>query len=332
LTPAPVLPPARARALVGAFSRLKIVVVGDLMLDVGIFGEVERVSPEAPVPVVRVTHETATLGGAANVARNLAALGAAALPCGVVGRDEGGRRLLALAREGGLPTEGVVESSSRPTTVKTRVLSRRQQMLRIDRETDRGLDAEEERALIGRVRDLWGEARALIISDYDKGAVTPGLLDHILPAARERGLPVAVDPKIRNFPRYRPITAITPNRHEAARALKVPVQSEAEVEAAGRAIQERLGHPTVLLTLGEGGVAVFEPSGGLTRIPACAREVFDVSGAGDTVVAALALGLAAGASPVEAAALANAAAGVVVGKLGTAVASGDEVLAAFASA
>jgi D-beta-D-heptose 7-phosphate kinase/D-beta-D-heptose 1-phosphate adenosyltransferase len=304
-------------------------VVGDLMLDVGVFGEVERVSPEAPVPVVRVTRETSTLGGAANVARNLAALGATALPCGLIGRDEGGRRLLALARETGLATDGVVESAGRPTTVKTRVLSRRQQMLRIDRETDRLLDAEEERSLAGRVRSLWGQAQALIVSDYDKGAVSPGLLGELLPAARERGLPVAVDPKIRNFPRYQPITAITPNRSEAARALKTPVQSDAEVETAGRAIQERLGHPTVLLTLGESGVAVFEPSGGMTRIPASAREVFDVSGAGDTVVAALTLALAAGASPVEAAALANAAAGVVVGKLGTAVASADEVLAAL---
>lgn len=323
------LPRPRAQALLDAFPRLSLLVVGDLMLDVAVHGDVERVSPEAPVPVVRVGRETATPGGAANVARNLAALGARAAPVGIVGADEGGRRLRSLVRESGVPADGLVESASRPTTVKTRVIARRQQMLRFDRESDRPLDADEERAVLERVKALWGEARGLIVSDYDKGVITPGLLADLLPAARGRGLPVTVDPKIRNFPHYRPITAITPNRGEASRALRMPVQSDAEVEAAGRAIQERLDHPLVVLTLGEGGVAVFEPHGPSSRIPAGAREVFDVSGAGDTVVAALALALAAGASPVEAASLANAAAGIVVGKLGTAVAAPAEILSAI---
>ncbi len=325
----PLLSRARAQRLLESSRGLPVLVAGDLMLDVGVFGDVERVSPEAPVPVVRVRRESASPGGAANVARNLAALGARPVPAGVVGKDEGGRRIVALLREAGLSTEGVVESAARPTTVKTRVIARRQQILRFDRETDQLLSPEEESALVERVRSLWKDSRALIVSDYDKGAITPGLLSALLPQARERGLPVAVDPKIRNFPHYRPITAITPNRGEAARALKAPVESEAEVEAAGRAIQERLGDPLVVLTLGEGGVAVFEPRGPLTRIPAGAREVYDVSGAGDTVVAVLTLVLAAGGSPTEAAALANAAAGVVVGKLGTAAPAADEILAAI---
>lgn len=316
----------RAQSLLESFQRLPVLVVGDLMLDVSVFGDVERVSPEAPVPIVRVTRESTGPGGAANVARNLAALGARPILAGVVGGDEGGRRLADLVRELGIPADGILESAERPTTVKTRVVARRQQMLRFDRETDRPLSPTDERALLERVRALWDGARALIVSDYDKGAITPGLLADLLPAARERSLPVVVDPKIRNFPLYHPITAITPNRGEAARALKLPVRTDAEVETAGRAIQERLGNPLVMLTLGECGVALFEPRGPLTRIPASAREVFDVSGAGDTVVAALALGLAAGASPVEAAVLANAAAGVVVGKLGTAVATPAEIL------
>jgi len=327
---APSLTPARARTLLESFRGLQILVVGDLMLDLSVFGDVERVSPEAPVPVVRVERETASLGGAANVARNLVALGARAVPVGVVGVDDGGRRLRELVGAAGMPADGIVEAPGRPTTVKTRVVARRQQMLRFDRETSLGLEAAQERTLVQRARSLWEGARALIVSDYDKGAITPGILADLLPAARERGLPVAVDPKIRNFPHYRPITAITPNRSEAARALKLPVRNEAEVEAAGRAIQERLGGPVVVLTLGEEGVAVFEPQGALTRIPASAREVFDVSGAGDTVVAVLTLGLAAGASPVEAALLANAAAGVVVGKLGTAVPTAGEILASLA--
>lgn len=325
----PLLSRPRARALLDSFRGLPILVVGDLMLDVSVFGDVERVSPEAPVPVVRVGRETASPGGAANVARGLAALGARAIPVGVVGSDEGGRRLQALLRESGMSADGVVESAGRPTCVKTRVIARRQQMLRFDREIDQFLAPEEERALAERVRSLWREARAVVVSDYDKGTITPGLLSDLLPAARGRGLIVAVDPKIRNFSRYHPITAITPNRSEASRALKAPLGSEEEVQAAGRTIQERLGHPLVVLTLGEGGVAVFEPRGPFTRIPASGREVFDVSGAGDTVVAALTLALAAGGSPVESAALANAAAGVVVGKLGTAVATPAEVLAAI---
>jgi D-beta-D-heptose 7-phosphate kinase/D-beta-D-heptose 1-phosphate adenosyltransferase len=302
-------------------------VAGDLMLDVTITGDVERVSPEAPVPVVRVSREVASLGGAANVARNLAALGARPIPVGAVGKDEGGRTLRTLLFEAGMAADGLLECADRPTTVKTRVLARRQQILRFDRETDRPLGPGEESALCERARGLWSEVSALIVSDYDKGGVTAGLLANLLPAARERGVPVAVDPKIRNFPLYRPITAITPNRSEASRALKAPVETEQEVASAGRAIQERLNGPIVVLTLGEGGVAVFEPQGKLTRIPASGREVFDVSGAGDTVIAALALALAAGASPIEAAALANAAAGVVVGKLGTAVARSEEILA-----
>ncbi|MEE9218111.1 MAG: D-glycero-beta-D-manno-heptose-7-phosphate kinase [Acidobacteriota bacterium] len=328
MTP-PLLPRQRAQILLESFRRQSVLVVGDLMLDVTISGEAERVSPEAPVPVVRVSRESASLGGAGNVARNLAAFGARAIPVGPVGDDEAGRRLRRLAQELGLPTKGILESSHRPTTVKTRILSRRQQMLRFDRESDEWLAAEEQRVLIESVRSLWSGAQALILSDYDKGAISPGLLADLLPAAREQGLTVVVDPKIRNFPRYRPIDAITPNRGEAARALNLRVMADAEVEAAGRAIQERLGHPLVLLTLGETGVSVFEPSGEHTRIPASAREVFDVSGAGDTVVAVLALALAAGASGVEAALLANAAGGVVVGKLGTAVAEPWEILASL---
>lgn len=316
----------RAKALLESFSDQSVLVLGDLMLDVTISGAVERVSPEAPVPVVRVSRENATLGGAGNVARNLAALGTRALPLGVVGQDDAGRRMCALFEEQDLPTEGILESSTRPTTVKSRIVARRQQMLRFDREIHTWLSGEDQRALGERVRSLWNGAQALILSDYDKGAISPGLLEDLLPEARKRGLIVAVDPKMRNFSGYRPVSVITPNRGEAARALGQPVESDAEIEAAGRGIQEKLGHPLVVLTLGEAGIAVFEPDGPVTRIRTTAREVFDVSGAGDTVVAVLTAALAAGASPVEAAALANAAGGVVVGKLGTAAVRVEEIL------
>lgn len=299
------------------------------MLDVTISGAVERVSPEAPVPVVRVSKEIATLGGAGNVARNLAALGAQALPIGVVGQDEAGGRMCALVEKQGLPTGGLLESRHRPTTVKSRIVARRQQMLRFDREIHTWLSGEDQRALGERVRSLWDGARALILSDYDKGTISPGLLEDLLPEARKRGLIVAVDPKLRNFSAYRPVSVITPNRGEAAGALGRQVESDAEIEVAGRGIQAMLGHPLVILTLGEAGIAVFEADGPVTRIRTTAREVFDVSGAGDTVVAVLTAALASGASPVEAAALANAAGGVVVGKLGTAAARAEEILDAL---
>jgi D-beta-D-heptose 7-phosphate kinase/D-beta-D-heptose 1-phosphate adenosyltransferase len=325
----PTLSRKRAQALIESFRNQPILVLGDLMLDVTISGVVERVSPEAPVPVVRVSKENATLGGAGNVVRNLAALGARALPLGVVGQDEAGRRICSLFKEQGLPIRGILESSTRPTTVKSRIVAGRQQMLRFDREIHTWLSGEDQRTLGKRVRSLWDGAQALILSDYDKGAISPGLLEDLLPEARKRGLIVAVDPKMRNFSGYQPVSVITPNRGEAARAMGRQVESDTEIEAAGRGIQEKLGHPLVVLTLGEAGIAVFEPDGPVTRIRTTAREVFDVSGAGDTVVAVLTAALAAGASPVESAALANAAGMVVVGKLGTAVARTEELLDAL---
>jgi D-beta-D-heptose 7-phosphate kinase/D-beta-D-heptose 1-phosphate adenosyltransferase len=298
------------------------------MLDQFVWGSVSRISPEAPVPVVRLERETVSLGGAGNVARNIMALGAAALPVGVLGDDRDGDLLARLCREAGLPTEGLMVAPARPTTLKMRVIAHHQHVVRVDRETDAPLPATETRALRDRAVGCLERVQGLVISDYDKGAISPDLLGAILPEAARRGLPVVVDPKVRNFPHYRPATVVTPNAREAMEASGMRARTDEEFEAAGRALLALLACPYVLITRGERGMLLLDGRGGSLSIPAVAREVFDVTGAGDTVAATLALALSAGASAEEGAILSNHAAGVVVGKVGTAVLSLDELLRA----
>jgi D-beta-D-heptose 7-phosphate kinase/D-beta-D-heptose 1-phosphate adenosyltransferase len=305
-----------------------VVIVGDLMLDQFLWGTVDRISPEAPVPVVRLARESHHLGGAGNVARNVVALGGLALPVGTRGDDREGETLERLFHASGVATDGIVVSRTRSTTVKTRVVAHSQPGVRIDREVDDLLDEDTGAAVRDRALSLLDGAAALVISDYEKGCLSAGLLDAILPEAAQRGLPVVIDPKIRLFPHYRPATVVTPNAREAMAAAGSTARNDAEIEALGRVLLAKLGNPWLLITRGERGMLLIENGGPAVTIPSAAREVFDVTGAGDTVVATLALALAAGAAMPEAAAIANAAAGVVVGKVGTSEVSVEELLRA----
>ncbi|HJQ31784.1 MAG TPA: D-glycero-beta-D-manno-heptose-7-phosphate kinase [Pyrinomonadaceae bacterium] len=321
----------RAGRVVGAMSGRSVVVFGDVMLDEFVWGDVTRISPEAPVPVVDIRRESAHLGGAANVLANLRALGLRASVVGVVGADRAGERVRAELRDAGAERaeENLITDVSRPTTLKTRIIAHSQLVVRADRERRAPVDGPTEERIVETLRRLLKGADALVVSDYDKGAVTPGVLGEILPAAEAAGVPVLIDPKLRNFDAYRPATLVTPNHHEALRVTNTEDDTDAGVARAARLIRERLGCQSVLITRGERGMMLLEEGGEAVYVPTAAREVYDVTGAGDTVIATLAAGLAAGATLTEAAMLANHAAGVVVGKVGTATATAAELLASF---
>jgi D-beta-D-heptose 7-phosphate kinase/D-beta-D-heptose 1-phosphate adenosyltransferase len=324
-----VIPQGTARSILDRAAGRKVVVLGDLMLDQFIWGTVERISPEAPVPVVKVSRESSHLGGAGNVVSNIGALGGVAWPVGLVGDDPRADRVRSTLKQAGVDDATVLEAPGRATTVKTRIVAHNQQVVRFDREQDDPLDDGVVDRLARAALERCRQAEALIISDYEKGAITSRLLQAVLPEAAGRGIPVVVDPKPGRWRAYRPITAITPNQSEAARMAGVKVRTEEDLLAAGRAIRAELGCRGVLLTRGEKGMTLLEDGQPPVTIPATAREVYDVTGAGDTVIAALALCLAAGAGLREASLIANAAAGVVVGKLGTATATVGEVLASL---
>jgi D-beta-D-heptose 7-phosphate kinase/D-beta-D-heptose 1-phosphate adenosyltransferase len=322
----------RAAELAAGIGGRRVVVWGDVMLDEFLWGDVTRISPEAPVPVVDIRRESVRLGGAANVLANLIALGAQASVVGIVGRDRAGERLQAALEEVGAPgtiAAGLVVDESRPTTTKTRIIAHNQLVVRADRERRAPIDGATEARLIEALGASLGGAHAFVVSDYDKGAVTPRVLAEILPQAFERNIPVLVDPKIRNFDAYRPATLVTPNHHEALRLTNTEDDTDAGMAHAARLIRERLGCESVLITRGERGMMLLERDAAPVYVATVAREVYDVTGAGDTVIATLAAALATGASLVEAAALANHAAGIVVGKLGTATATVEELINSF---
>ena len=320
----------RAAEIVGAMRDRAVVVYGDVMLDEFVWGEVTRISPEAPVPVVDIVRESVRLGGAANVLANVLALGARAMLVGVVGRDRAGESVRAELRAAGADGAGaslVVAEDERPTTLKTRIIAHNQLVVRADRERRAQVDARTEEKLVAALKNLIGGASALVVSDYDKGAVTPRVLAEVLPVAMDAGVPVLIDPKIRNFDAYRPATLVTPNHHEALRLSNTDDDTDAGMAVAARALRQRIGCGSVLITRGERGMMLLEGGGEPTYVSTAAREVYDVTGAGDTVIATLAAAAAAGASLLEAATLANYAAGIVVGKVGTATATADELLA-----
>jgi rfaE bifunctional protein kinase chain/domain len=320
----------RAKEIMEVLQKCKIVVLGDVMLDEFLWGDVTRISPEAPVPVVDIRRESTHLGGAANVLANLLALGAQACVIGVIGDDFAGERIQSSVNEkSALQTDGLlIADNSRPTTIKTRIIAQQQMVVRADREHRAPVDAQSEDRIIAAVKGALASAQALVISDYDKGVVTPRILAEVLPAAYGR-MPVLIDPKIRNFDSYRPATLVTPNHHEALRLANLEEDSDASLQTAARMIRERLACDAVLITRGDRGMMLFEGTRDPVAVPTAAREVYDVTGAGDTVIATLAAVLAAGASMTEAAVLANQAAGIVVGKLGTATASAEEILASI---
>ena len=306
----------------------RVVIVGDAMLDVYLRGDVERISPEAPVPVVRVRERRDALGGAANVAQNVAALGGVPRLVAAVGRDAAGDRLHALLSQMGAGTDHLVEVA-RPTTTKTRILARVQQVVRVDEEEDADLPAADADRIARAVDEALGDADALVLEDYNKGVLTAPVITRAIDRARSRRLPVVVDPKYRNFFAYKGATIFKPNRRELEAALGAAMDldhPETLPATVGRLEVEHL-----LLTLGERGMLLIPSRGEVTRVPTTAREVYDVVGAGDTVTAYLAATLAAGATAREAAVIANFAAGVEVGKLGAATVAGTEVIDAFDS-
>jgi rfaE bifunctional protein kinase chain/domain len=316
------------RGLVRRLAGVRVLVVGDLMLDQFIWGEVERISPEAPVPVVRVTADDVRPGGAGNVASNVAALGGRVAICGVVGDDAAGRRLVAALRALGARTDGVIVLPGRETTQKTRIIARHQQVVRFDREVPAG-----DGAVGRRLRDFVLRAReaadVLVVSDYGKGTIDAEFLHALAEVHRRAPFTWLVDPKRGNFAHYRRPTLIKPNREEAAAAAGIDITDAASLHLAGRRLLERWEAGAVLVSRGESGLALFKPGGTVEEFPTVAREVFDVTGAGDTVMATLALALGAGGSFEEATVLANYAAGVVVGKVGTATVTAAELLAAI---
>ena len=319
---------AQVEALLTRIAGQRIAVVGDIMLDRYLVGAAERLSPEAPVPVVSITERHEALGGAANVAANVAAFGGTALLVGLVGDDAAGSGLRSALSAAGLGEDGVLTVAARPTTVKTRILARGQQLLRVDEETDAPLEGAPLSELIRRVETAVGASDALVLEDYDKGVLVPALIRAAIVGATARKIPIVVDPKYRSFFEYSGATVFKPNRPELAAALGAAIDT-AQL-AALPALLQRLGAAHLLVTLGAEGMLLLGQSGEMTRIAAQSREVFDVSGAGDTVTAWLVAALAAGGSVLDAARLANLAAGVEVGKQGVAVVTPAELRAAIA--
>jgi D-glycero-beta-D-manno-heptose-7-phosphate kinase len=323
------IPSRRLAALVGRFARVRVLVVGDLMLDRFVWGRVERISPEAPVPVVHVRGEDARPGGAGNVVSNVQALGGRAGVCGIVGRDEAGGELVRRLAALGAGTAGVIVDRDRPTIEKTRIVAHQQQVVRLDREQPAPPDGRAVARLRDQVLGMRRRYDVVVLSDYNKGAIGRDLLDALAEARRRERFTWLVDPKRANFDHYRGVSLVKPNREEAAAASGIDIRDRASLRRAGERLLERWEAEAVLISRGEEGMALFKPGGAVAEFPTVAREVFDVTGAGDTVIATCALALGAGGTPEEATVLANHAAGVVVGKIGTATASAAELRAAL---
>ncbi len=315
----------RLKEAVRRFDSSCLLVAGDIMLDQFVWGDVSRISPEAPVPVVEVQKETMLLGGAANVANNLRAMGSPVILGGVVGKDAMGENLRELARSGGIDAAAVVDGI-RPTTIKTRIIARGQQVVRVDRENNNSLNDSSIKALAEAFERLAPGIDGIIVSDYAKGVVSARFMDELRKISGKRGIPLLVDPKPAHSHLYHGVTLVTPNRQEAEAMAGLEIKDTESLSQAAQEIQGRLGTEAVLITRGSHGMALWQRENGLFTVPTMAREVFDVTGAGDTVVAAMALGIVNGLTFPEAAYLANIAAGVVVGKIGTATVTAEEIM------
>lgn len=323
--PSEAVPPAVLRQYIQRFPQASVLVVGDLILDHYIWGRVSRISPEAPVPVVHVDAESVRLGGAANVFNNILALGGKADLCGVIGSDETGRMLLKEVGSKRSGRGGVVIDQERPTTRKSRVIAHNQQIVRYDVERRGELKPMLQKRILRYVESRLRELSCLVVSDYAKGVVSHSLMSELTRLASLRKIPVIVDPKVEHFSYYKGVTVITPNHLEATQAAGLHGDGDQIIQEAGTTIRQRLGCHSVLITRGERGMSLFEADGVSWHIPTKARQVYDVTGAGDTVVGTMALALATGAGMREAAMLANHAAGIVVGMVGTATVSGKEL-------
>jgi D-beta-D-heptose 7-phosphate kinase/D-beta-D-heptose 1-phosphate adenosyltransferase len=322
-----VLTRERAAAIADRFPRVSALVVGDLMLDQFIVGRVDRISPEAPVPVVEYDHDEYRVGGAGNVAANARALGARVELVALVGADAAGRRLADELRARDIGCGGLVSDPARPTTTKQRIVTtRNQQVARVDYELDTEAAGEIEAALVAAIDRLLPATGVVVVSDYLKGSVTRGLVSHVVAAAGRCGIPVLVDPKIPHLDYYRGATIVTPNHHEAQTATHLRIRTDDDARRAGRVFIERARCGQVLITRGEHGMSLVTPDAE-AHFPAVAREVADVTGAGDTVIATLALAMAAGADAAASAQLANHAAGIVVGHFGPATVTPEQLMA-----
>lgn len=306
----------RVDSLLQAMSGKRIAVVGDLMLDRYIWGAVSRISPEAPVPVIDVEAEQARLGGAANVAMNIKSLGGEPLLVGVIGADNSGKQLYETIRDTGFATDGVVVDESRPTTVKTRVIAHSQHVVRIDREQKTDISDDIQNKIMDALRRNLASIDAIILEDYNKGVIVASLIKQLIDTANRQEKIITVDPKFNNFFEYRNVTVFKPNRKEAEEVLGMKIRSDDDITAAGKTLLQKLCSKSVLLTLGERGMALFEAAGRVSRIETKALNVQDVSGAGDTVISTLTMALSAGADIREATALSNFAGGVVCGYVG----------------
>jgi len=319
----------RLIGIVRACRNRKIMVLGDIILDQFIWGDVERISPEAPVPVVVVRREEFRIGGAGNVAANIKALGGEPLMVGVINTDTSGERIQHEMERLKLSSTGLLIDVGRPTVVKTRIIAAHQQVCRVDRESPAPMSMELFRKAHRFLQTVLPRTEAILVSDYGKGLVNQRLLSNVLPMAQKAGTIVAIDPKFQNFSIYRPATILTPNLKESEFASGVRITDDKTLRQAADIILKKTRAENLLITRGEGGMTLFRPTGYSRHIPTAAREVYDVTGAGDTVIGTLTLAMSTGANPEESAILANIAAGLVVAKLGTATVTPDEMVQAI---
>ena len=306
----------RLNNLKSKFKGLKIAVIGDMMLDCYFWGDVKRISPEAPVPVVEVENEFYRFGGAANVALNILRLGGIPNPIGVIGYDNYGTIFTSLINESGISDDGIFVDESRPTTAKTRVIADSQHVVRIDKESKQYLNRETQNKIYNYIQDHIKDFDGIILQDYNKGVLTPSLIEKVIVLANKHSVLVTVDPKFNNFFSYKNVTVFKPNRKEAEDVLGMKIKNDIDISEVGKKLLEKLNAKNVLLTLGEGGIAVFEKGKEEKRMPTKARKVADVSGAGDTVISTLTMAIATGANILEASYLANYAGGLVCEEMG----------------
>jgi D-beta-D-heptose 7-phosphate kinase/D-beta-D-heptose 1-phosphate adenosyltransferase len=304
--------------LIHLFKKQAILIIGDAMVDQFIWGKVKRISPEAPVPVIEITKETAALGGAANVANNIIDLGGKAFIISVIGKDISGNSVIKMLSEKKINSDYLICDSNRPTIVKTRIIAVSQQVVRVDKEIKGFFEHSIEYKIIENIEKLAPLVNAVIISDYGKGVITPKVLKKTIYLAKKYHIPVTVDPKIEHFKKYKKVTLITPNEKEALEGMNIKsIKTDEDIAVLGRKILKTLNSDSVLITRGEKGMTLIQSNNKIVNIPTRAKEVYDVTGAGDTVISAITLALAAKADFVSAAEIANFAAGIVVGKLGT---------------
>ena len=307
------------------FSEAKVLVIGDIIMDEYLWGHVSRISPEAPVPVVEVKQETKRLGGAANVVNNIVSLGGKAILCGVIGEDDTGREIVDRIKELGIGTEGIFEETDRPTSIKSRIIAHSQQVVRFDRESRKEIKPETMDRLLHFLGEMRDGIQVIIVSDYAKGVISLDLMRNLRRLIQGSEILVAVDPKIGHFEYYHGVDVITPNHHEAGAFCRLEIVDEGTLIQAGRELIGNLGCRHVLITQGRKGMTLFEEMGEISHIPTVARKVFDVTGAGDTVIGTFCLGLASGMDPKSAAVISNFAAGIVVGELGATTVQAEEL-------